>query len=82
MEEGKSLSDWNRLWIVINNVEVKTMIREDTKYIEIGDISMKIEARQMEKDSKGELVDKKVQDKTAASYRFAEKFTHLYDKIA
>ena len=58
------------------------MIREDTKYIEIGDISMKVEARQMEKDSKGELVYKKVQDKTASSYRFAEKFTHLYDKIA
>ena len=58
------------------------MIREDTKYIEIGDISMKVEARQMEKDAKGELVDKKLQDKTAASYQFAEKFSHLYDKIA
>jgi hypothetical protein len=58
------------------------MIREDTKYIEIGEITMKVEARQMEKDSKGELVDKKVQDKTAASYQFAEKFSQLYDKIA
>jgi len=51
------------------------MTRGDTKYIEIGDIQMKVEARQMEKNAKGELVDKKIQDKTAASYRFAEKFT-------
>jgi hypothetical protein len=29
----------------------------------------------MEKDAKGELVDKKVQDQNAASYKFAGKFT-------
>ena len=58
------------------------MSKGNTKYVEIGNIQMKVEARQMEKNAKGELVDKKIQDKTAASYRFAEKFTQLYDKIA
>ncbi len=54
--------DWNRLWIVVNKVDVKTVKDGNTKYVEIGDIKMKVEARQMEKNAKGELVDRKVQD--------------------
>jgi hypothetical protein len=36
----------------------------------------------MEKNTKGELVDRKVQDQNAASYKFAAKFTQLYEEIA
>ena len=45
IQEGVGTHDWNRLWIVINNVEVKTMTQGDLKLIEIGDITMKVEAR-------------------------------------
>lgn len=44
----------------MNKVDVKTVKDGNTKYVEIGDIEMKVEARQMEKNSKGELVDRKV----------------------
>ncbi len=50
--------------------------------MQIGDIKIGVEARQMEKDSKGCLVDKKVQDPTAYAYKFAQKFTEIYDEIA
>lgn len=43
---------------------------------------MGVEARQMEPDSTGMLVDRKVQDTNHRSYKFAEKFTQIYDQIA
>ena len=82
MSSGQSTHDWNRLWIVVQQVDVKTVNEGQTKYVEIGDIQMKVEARQMEKNAKGELVDRKVQDQNAASYKFAAKFTQLYEQIA
>jgi hypothetical protein len=41
-------------------VDVKTVNSGHTKYVEIGDIKMKVEARQMEKNANGELVDRKI----------------------
>jgi hypothetical protein len=53
MSEGQQYHDWNRLWIVVKNVDVKTLSQGKTKYVEIGDIQMKVEARQMEKNAQG-----------------------------
>lgn len=48
MAESQGLageSQWNRLWIVVKEVEVRTFSKNETKYVEIGDIKMKVEAR-------------------------------------
>ncbi len=61
LSQGQQSSDWNRLWIVVDNIDIMTVKRQDgTKYAEIGGIRMKVEARQMEKNTKGELVDRKI----------------------
>ena len=60
LKPGQQSSNWNRLWLVVKKVDVRTTVREGVKYVEIGHIQMGVEARQMEKDSTGKLRDKVV----------------------
>ena len=50
--------NWNRLWIVVKEIKMSTHNEGDRTYIDIGDIKMKVEARQMEQDHEGKLKDK------------------------
>ncbi len=52
------------------------------RFFEIEDIKMGVDARQMEKNEEGVLHDKVDQDKNHSSYKFAAKFTEIYEDIA
>jgi hypothetical protein len=82
LEFGKH--DWSRQWLVIKKVNIKTNAgsNRNERFFEIENIEIGVEARQLEKDKNGVLKDKVVQDVNHRAYKFAQKFTEIYDEIA
>ena len=76
--ERDKKSNWSRCWLVIKNVE----ICKDTESFLISNVTIGVDARTMETDSMGKLIDKNVQDPNHGAYKFAKKFTEIYDEIA
>jgi hypothetical protein len=70
--------------LVIKKIKVKKLSGSgpNERFFQIEDIKMGVEARQLEKDKDGILRDKVVQDPNSRSYKFAAKFTEIYDEIA
>lgn len=81
---GKEEGDWSRQWLVIKKIKMKKLQGSQASHrlFEIGDIKVGVEARQMERDKDGILRDKVVQDPNHRAYKFAQKFTEIYDEIA
>jgi hypothetical protein len=74
-------SDWNRLWIVVKNIELVRLenSNEDQRFFEIADIKLGCESRQLIKQPDGSLKDQVDQDPHHNGQKFASKFSEIYD---
>ncbi|EAS00403.1 peptidoglycan-binding domain protein (macronuclear) [Tetrahymena thermophila SB210] len=80
INQDNSKQNWSRLWLVCKKVE--GIVDKNNKGVFLSnDVKIEVDARQMEQDSQGRLIDKVVQDKNDPCYMFAKKFSELYPVI-
>ncbi|KAL4454950.1 hypothetical protein ABPG74_006332 [Tetrahymena malaccensis] len=80
IKQENSKQNWSRLWLVCKKVE--GIVDKKNKGVFLSnDVQIEVDARQMEQDSQGRLIDKLVQDKNDPCYIFAKKFSELYPII-
>ncbi|KAL4503382.1 hypothetical protein ABPG72_000988 [Tetrahymena utriculariae] len=80
IKQESSKQNWSRLWLVCKKVE--GIVDKKNKGVFLSnEVQIEVDARQMEQDSQGRLIDKIVQDKNDPCYIFAKKFSELYPII-